>query len=122
MRGFEITYFIKETTPSLFFGIIMPASVYRFSKIPYSPASGGSDASISVGYEFKKNWAVQADVSFGVHRSGYNGHTPPVRPPAGVSIHIYTVDRPREETAVSLGFTLSYIFRFFQPDGLMSDR
>lgn len=62
-----ITYFVKKTVPSLFFDIVLPMSEYDFSEI--SDSVLGPGASVGVGYEFRKHWAVQMDFGFGVHNA-----------------------------------------------------
>ncbi len=66
--GIGITVFQKKTAPSLFFDITLPVSFYfpNFSD-EVSQFVDGYGASVSVGYEFKKNWTVQGDFSFGTH-------------------------------------------------------
>ena len=61
---YGITIFHKKTTPSLFFDLFGG----RFSWwVGDSLDRVGSRVSVGVGYEFKKNWTVKGDFSFGIY-------------------------------------------------------
>lgn len=102
-----ITYFTKKTVPSLFFDIVLPMSEYDFSKI--SDSILGPGASVGVGYEFRKHWAVQMDFGFGVHNadriSWYQGPVPTNR-----YIGTGTIDAATGADSRSLRFTISHIW------------
>lgn len=99
-----VTYFAKKTVPSLFLDIVLPISEYDFSRI--SDSILGPGASVGIGYEFRKHWAVQMDFGFGVHNADrISWHQGPV--PTDRYISTSTIDVATGANSRSLGFTIS---------------
>ena len=108
--GIGITYFQKETAPSLFFDITLPVSRYRqnFSN-QFSTNVVGRGFNGGVGYEFKKNWTVRGNFGFGTHDVNTSD--------AGAEQFLvllgifpgYT-EYEGKTTGFSLGFTVNYIW------------
>jgi hypothetical protein len=59
--GIGLTYFLKESAPSLFFDATLGFSSWDNGE---GGLSGGGFAA-GAGYEFRKNWLVSADLGFG---------------------------------------------------------
>jgi hypothetical protein len=59
--GIGLTYFLKDSAPSLFFDTTLGLSSWDNGE---GGLSGGG-LSVGAGYEFKKNWLVSADFGFG---------------------------------------------------------
>ncbi|MDE0299603.1 MAG: hypothetical protein OXN17_13305 [Candidatus Poribacteria bacterium] len=70
--GPGITVFQKKTAPSLFFDVVYNGlSTNKTNRLPVEfPNSDatGDGVSVGVGYEFKRNWTVKGDFSYGTHR------------------------------------------------------
>ena len=60
--GLGLTYFMKEAAPSLFVDLTLGISTWDDGD---GSDFGGGGANVGLGYEFKKNWTLEADYSFG---------------------------------------------------------
>ncbi len=114
--GWGITVFQKKNAPSLFVDIVIPVSIYFPTRFPLSESFQGRGGSVGIGYEFKKNWTVQANFSHGKHEFAGSD----VDETGEFIVNLLTlglagefVDKTRYDarsTGYSLGFTISYIW------------
>lgn len=126
LSGGGITVFHKTDTPSLFVDIVIAESKYSPDEFPLSDSFSGSGGSVGIGYEFTKNWTVQANLSYGEHDFSGSEYVSTPTDPTEVSSSIggfyeffgnilanlardgTTYDA--KSTGYSLGFTISYIW------------
>lgn len=63
--GMGLTYFLTAETPALFVDFTVGRALWAWLDDPDHDAIAGFGLAAGVGYEFRKNWAVALDLSWG---------------------------------------------------------